>query len=497
MDQKFPFKQFLKINLKVPEKSETNTISVDSVNKSTKTEIKEIGQEIIKHIKTLVSQTQYNTYFKNNFIMTNITEKNIEFSVSTIFIQTMLQGHYMSHIEESVKNILGKKYNILLNVNKFNINNKNDNNFTMDLMPTLDDLTMKAESKYLAHVNQESKSDVIDLHKTFDRFIVGPSNNMAFATANAVANNPGKTGKYPSLYIYSQSGLGKTHLLHAIANSITEKHPNLITCLITARDFIKEMVDAIKDNNQPEFQKKYTEKIDVLMMDDIHELKNKQVTQNELFHIFNKLYHHGKQLIFTSDKTPKEINGIEERIKTRFQWGLVIDIQKPDLETRIAILKKRAYELDLYLNDEILNFIGCTIKTNIRELEGALIKLTAYSDIKKIEIDIDMAKELLAIQTDNETTEITIETIARATSHYFKIPLVDLKSKSRSKELAYARHIAIYLTQKITGTTLQEIGKFYGGRDHTSIIHAVRKIKTQVKTDFELSKNLTAIEQNL
>ena len=375
----------------------------------------------------------------------------------------------------------------------------NDSNeqkgINLDLIPTKEDLLSKVESKYINHMQPDQSGILIDPNKTFENFIIGPSNNIACATAKAVANNPGKSGKYPSLYFYSDSGLGKTHLLHSVANTINNHHPSLIVCLITARDFMNEMIHSIQNNNISRFRKKYSEKIDVLMIDDIHELKDKQGTQNEFFHIFNELHDKGKQLIFTSDKPPKEIAGIEERIKTRLQWGLVIDIQRPDLETKIAILKKKAYELDLYCTDDVITLIASSIKSSIRELEGSLIKLSAFSDVMKMDIDEDIVREQLNLRSqDKKVTDL--DDIAKAVSQYFKIPLADLKSKARSKDITKVRHIAMFLSRKVIKATQQEVGFFYGGRDHTSVIHAVNKINQQIKKDSYLANTILEI-QNL
>src|SRR5690606_5475179 len=265
-------------------------------------------------------------------------------------------------------------------------------------------------------------------------------NNLAYATAKAVGENPGKSGKYPCLYLFSDSGLGKTHLLHAIANSILEHTPSSRINLLSARDFMREMISAYQQKNVEEFRRKYTEKTDVLMIDDIHELKDKEGTQNEFFHVFNELHNKGKQLIFTSDKSHKEITGIEERVITRLQWGLVLDIQRPDLETRIAILKSKATELDLFLHDDVINVMANSIKSSIRELEGGLIKLQAYSEVMNQEIDIELARELLALNSNQDSPAITIESIAKATAAFYKVSFADLKSKSRAKETAHARH---------------------------------------------------------
>jgi chromosomal replication initiator protein len=346
-------------------------------------------------------------------------------------------------------------------------------------------------------MNPSKNGILIDIDKTFENFIIGPTNNMAQAAAKAVAQTPGKNGKYPSLYIHSNSGLGKTHLLHAVANEINERYSDLNICLITARDFMDEMIELMKKNKINEFVKKYTEKIDVLMIDDIHELKNKEGTQDQFFHVFNEMHNKGKQLIFTSDKRPKEIDGISERIKTRLQWGLVVDIQPPDLETRIAILRRKMESIDLYVTEDVLTLIASKIKTNIRELEGSLVKLKAVSELMNVEIEIDLVKDQLMFNTDNDDKEITIEHITKSVSQYFKIPLVDLKSKSRNKDITKARHIAMYLSRMVANSKQQEIGEYFGGRDHTSVIHAVEKIKERIKIENTLAKDINSIESNL
>ena len=439
-------------------------------NKTIPLAVPDIGDEELQAIKEVLGNKQ----FEIRILVNN--QQLSENSKTTNFINSLERVN-----EESL-------------INKKTVK---QNTFTLDLNPTKEDLITSVESKYINHMEQSYDKSNIDPSKTFTNFIVGHSNQLAVASAIAVARNPGKSGKYPSLYIHSNSGLGKTHLLNAVANGINEQFPHLRICLITARNFLKEMVEYIKDNNIEQFQKKYSEKVDVLMIDDIHELKDKKGTQDEFFHIFNELYNKGKQLIFTSDKAPSEINGIPERIKTRLQWGLVIDIQKPDIETRIAILKKKAYALDLFLSDDILTSIATSIKSNIRELEGSLIKLSAFSDVMKMDIDMEMVKDLLKLNDYQEAKVISLEDIAKITSTHYRIPVADLKSKARSKEITKARHIAMYLSRKIMHATQQEIGNYFGGRDHTSVIHGVNKITAQLKIDISLSKDIIQIESNL
>ncbi len=551
MTDKFPFEHFFQGGPKespTSKKDNNNNYLVDNFLKSetassTKkadlstskawntNELYFLNQEVLKVLKSYLNPEKFNALFQENLKLINITENQALFQVPSAFVREMIESQYKNQISESIRQTLGKEYEIIVKTeNSTQIKDKSLNSptanlsdflektpsksttqsnsckkagearFTLDLNlnQTKDDLISTVESQYIEHVQEFGNNSIsIDPYKTFDNFIVGPSNNLAFATAHAVAESPGKDGKYPCLYIYSDSGLGKTHLLHAVANGILKNYPEKAICLISAREFMKELINAFRDKKLSEFQKKYCENIDVLMIDDIHELKNKQSTQEEFFHIFNELHSRGKQLIFTSDKAPKEIDGIEERIITRLQWGLVIDIQKPDLETRIAILKKKALEIDLFVPDDVLNLIASSIKTSIRELEGSLIKLSASADVMDMEIDIEMARELLKLTPSEEMHSITIENIAKSVSQYYKIPLADLKSKSRNKDIVKARHIAWYLSKKLIDATLKDIAKYYGGRDHSSVIHGINKITEQVKKDPSISKDLVYLENNI
>ncbi len=524
MAQDFPFDHFLKLNNKNTSQNsmdsfnnqfrDENSANLENLNSQAfqDEELSIINQEILNHLKTVVPELKFKTYFDNNLELKSINETIVHFEVKTAFIKKSVEL-YLEEITKALYNVLGTQYEVQIiskdqtdyQLGTSQINKSaqssgksfNDVKFTLDLTPTRDDLASKAHAQYIEHMNPNQSGIIIDRSKTFDNFIVGPTNNMAQAASKAVAQNPGKNGKYPSLYIHSNSGLGKTHLLHSVANEINEKHPGLTICLITARDFMDEMITLMKNNRINEFVKKYTEKVDVLMIDDIHELKNKEGTQDQFFHVFNEMHNKGKQLIFTSDKRPKEIDGISERIKTRLQWGLVVDIQPPDLETRIAILRRKMEGLDLYVTEDVLTLIASRIKTNIRELEGSLVRLKAVSELMNVEIEIDLVREQLMLPNSESEKAITIEHVAKATAQYFRIPLADLKSKGRSQDITKARHIAMYLARKIANAKQQEIGSFFGGRDHSSVIHAVSTIAEKVKLDSALSKDINSIESNL
>lgn len=537
MSDQFPFEHFLSNesgfnplnisnkNNELEEKNNTNTVQfapqaqTDAFDQS---ELKAIESEVLAYLKEALTPQKYDTYFENTFYLAKIEGTLITFAVTTQFIKNIINNSYLQYISEAINNTLGKQFSVNIEVKASNTESmsSNKNNilnslktttgyevasgksakevkFSLDLNQSSDEKIKSAESKYIDHVLPKENYIQVDPTKTFDNFIVGPENNMANATALSVAKNPGKSGKYPSLYIHSSPGLGKTHLLHAVANEIQNKHPQLVICLITAREFLKEMINSIRERNIEEFQRKYLERIDVLMIDDIHELKNKEGTQNEFFHIFNELHNKGKQLIFTSDKPPKDIDGIEERVRSRLSWGLVVDIGSPNLETRIAILKRKAFELDLFLQDEVYTLIASNITANIRELEGSLIKLQAYADLMNVDLEIEQVRDLLGIESKEEAKVITLDTLARAVSQHYKIPLADIKSKARGQHITTARHVGMYLSRKILNATQKEIGTFYGGRDHTSVIHAVNKVTSQLRTDLNLSRDLFAIENNL
>ena len=517
------FKHFFPIGNQAQNTNSTVEPIIDlkqnAINRDSADELTTINHEVLNHLKTIVPELKFKTYFENSLDLISLENGEAQFNVRTAFIKKNAES-YGQDIAQALYNVLGTQYQIVihskeskeiketsqnnfLNLESF-LNNEplkiktpGQNKFSLDLTPTREDIKSKADAEYIEHMNPNKTGIRVDPTKTFDNFVVGPTNNMAQATAKAVAAMPGKAGKYPSLYIHSNSGLGKTHLLHAVANEIAEKHPEYNICLITTRDFMEEMIGLLKINKINDFFKKYTERVDVLMIDDIHELKNKEGTQDQFFHVFNEMHNKGKQLIFTSDKNPKEITGISERIKSRLQWGLVVDIQPPDLETRIAILRRKMETLDIFINEEVLTIIASRIKTNIRELEGSLVRLKAVSELMNSEIEIDLVKEHLMLPNGENEKEITIESVAKATALYYRIPLADLKSKVRNQDITKARHVAMYLARKVVNAKQQEIGIYFGGRDHSSVIHAVTTITEKVKVDSSLSKDINAIESNL
>lgn len=332
----------------------------------------------------------------------------------------------------------------------------------------------------------------------FDTFVVGSNNKFAHSACLAVAESPGDA--YNPLYIYGGAGLGKTHLMHSIGHFILQNNPKAKILYVTSEKFTNELIDAIRNKNNistTEFREKYRNN-DVLLIDDIQFIIGKESTQEEFFHTFNALYEAKKQIIISSDKPPKEIETLEERLRSRFEWGLTVDIQSPDYETRMAILRKKE-ELEGYnIDNEVIKYIATHVKSNIRELEGALTKIVALSKLNKREITTELAEEALKdLISPGGAREITPELIIQVVSDHFGITPADISSKKRNKEIVYPRQIAMYLCRTMTGTPLQGIGKYLGDRDHTTIIHGAEKITADMEKNESLRNTIEVLKKKL
>lgn len=333
---------------------------------------------------------------------------------------------------------------------------------------------------------------------TFDTFVVGNNNRFAQSASLAVAESPGEA--YNPLYIYGGPGLGKTHLMHSIGNFILEQNPNARVLYVTSEEFTNEVIESIRTGNataMTKLREKYRT-VDVLMIDDVQFIIGKESTQEEFFHTFNVLHASGKQIILTSDKPPKEMETLEERIRSRFEWGLMADIGLPDYETRMAILRRKVETDQMDLSDDILNYIANNIKSNIRELEGALNKLLAYSNLVKTEITMDIAmKELQNIITPDKPREITPQLIIEVVSEHFQISLDQMISKTRSNDIVRPRQIAMYLCKNMTDTPLDSIGALLGGRDHSTIIHGIKKISEEYDSNENVRNMIETIKKKI
>jgi chromosomal replication initiator protein len=360
-----------------------------------------------------------------------------------------------------------------------------------------------ASGKVMSQQNA-STSPPLSERYTFDLFVIGKSNELAAAAAHAVSQAPGKV--YNPLFIYGDTGLGKTHLMQAVAHETLQRNPNTRVTYVGTEQFMNELISSIMDRTAPEFRRRYRE-TDLLLIDDVHFLKGrKETTQEEFFHTFNALYEAGRQIVLTSDRPPSEIAGLEARLISRFQWGMVADISLPDFEHRVAILKQKAQldRLELTIPDDVIHFIAEHVRSNVRELEGSIIKLLAYASLKHKDITVDVAREALrdklrAIEgLESEAAgSLNIFTIQQAVAKEWGVTVDGLRSKTRTKTLTTPRQIAMYLTRELLSTQLVEIGNAFGGRDHSTVIHSLEKVQDTITHDSDLRTRINRLRNNL
>ena len=329
---------------------------------------------------------------------------------------------------------------------------------------------------------------------TFDSFVVGNSNQFAQAACQAVAELPSRA--YNPLFIYGGVGLGKTHLLHAVGHQIARLYPHLRLLYLSSERFTNDLINAIRYDRTAEFRAKYRT-IDLLLIDDIQFISGKERTQEEFFHTFNDLYEARKQIVVSSDAAPKEIPDLEERLRSRFEWGLIADIQPPDFETRVAILKKKAEIERVRLPDDVAYLIAGRIKANIREIEGSLTRMIAFCSLSGRDMSVELAQEVLADLWGEEERVITMEHIQRKVAEFFGIKLSDMRAKNRTKSVAFPRQIAMYLSRQLTHASLSDVGRAFGGKDHTTVIHAVSKLQALIQEDPKLKQTIDTLTQGI
>jgi len=463
--------------------------------------------DIYDGIAEVIGEDKYNHYFKGQFCVQKIENETIFCTTINAFSKTLIEDHYFNILEDIIHTNYGDNFKLQIDVlnentpktdiaketaakpNEYNVrNSRNVKDFRFSINQT-------APTETITKKKTLSYGDKIELDKTFNNFIVGPSNQMAFSCAKTVAASPGEV--YPTLYIHSASGLGKSHLAHAIANQLRTIHVHKSICFITARNFMNELVKSIQEKRIDQFRNRYLEKVDILIIEDIQDLKNKVGTQNELLHIFNQFYAQKKQLVFTADVPPNEITGVDEKVQSRLGWGLVVDIKPAEFETRIEIVKDKALKNDIYFPEEVTLLIAQTFKKNIREIESALIRLSAYASIFNTGIDTKIAKEQLNIDETKIGSNLKIEDIAGIVADHFSKSVEDLCSQSRKKDTVTARHISMHLAYQLLEITFSEIGAFFGGRDHSSVTHALNKVKQLSKKDPRFHHQLAQIEGKL
>lgn len=364
-------------------------------------------------------------------------------------------------------------------------------------MPLFDSPTVDDElgPDTLTPIPVEGEDDPLVPKYSFENFVVGPSNRFAHAAALAIAEQPG--GHYNPLFIYGGAGLGKTHLLQAIAQHCADLNPRLEVCYLTSEEFFNGFIDGIRRKRMDEFKARYRS-VDMLLLDDVQFLEGKEQILEEFFHTFNSLYEAGKQLVFSSDRPPKSLSSLEDRIRSRFEWGLTTDIQPPDVETRLAILRKNAAFAPVVVPEAVLDFMANRVVDNIRELEGALTRVTAYAALTHQPIDLEMAEDVLQdLGPAHNTMPISPGRILAAASESFGVSISDLESPSRKQPLARARQVAMYICRELTDLSLPKIGSLFGGRDHTTVLHGVNNVARLMKEDQQLFDRVTALLQSL
>src|ERR1041385_5334424 len=340
----------------------------------------------------------------------------------------------------------------------------------------------------------EISSTVLNPKFTFESFVVGACNQFAHAAAKSVATNPSHS--YNPLFLYGGVGMGKTHLMHAIGRELINRFGTMKIIYTSSERFMNEMIACIRTDRMPQFHQRYRE-ADVLLVDDIQMLGNKERTQEEFFHTFNQLHDHQKQIVISSDAPPKDIPGLVERLRSRFEWGLQADIQPPDLETKMAILDKKAEAEGIKLPDDVRSFMASKTKSNVRELEGALVKLIAYTSLTGTPVNLQMAQQVLKHLVHVQDRRVSIDSIQKAVAERFSIKQSQLKEKSNTKKLVYPRQIAMYLVKELTDASLPEIGRAFGGKHHTTVLHSIHKIEHSRHTDLELNRMLHSLMDSL
>ncbi|ADU28293.1 chromosomal replication initiator protein DnaA [Evansella cellulosilytica] len=447
--------------------------------------LNDLWDQALKKIEEKVSKPSFDTWFKFT------KADSIDQSTNTItviapneFARDWLENRYFAIITETLNELTGAELEARF------ILPKEDKNDDIELLEKV-----KSPSKAPVTTNDEKPKHMLNPKYTFDTFVIGSGNRFAHAASLAVAEAPAKA--YNPLFIYGGVGLGKTHLMHAIGHYVIDHKPNAKVVYLSSEKFTNEFINSIRDNKAVNFRNKYRN-VDVLLIDDIQFLAGKEQTQEEFFHTFNALHEERKQIVISSDRPPKEIPTLEDRLRSRFEWGLITDITPPDLETRIAILRKKAKAENLDIPNEVMLYIANQIDTNIRELEGALIRVVAYSSLINQDMNADLAAVALKdIIPNAKPKTITIKDIQKTVAETFQIRVEELKAKKRTKNVAYPRQIAMYLSRELTDNSLPKIGTEFGGRDHTTVIHAHEKITKLFSTDSDLQKQIQEIKDQL
>ena len=435
-------------------------------------EVKGLWEESIRLIRDEIPGVSFNTWIEP-LRPVSLDRNVLLLEAPTEFVLGIIKSRYRDLIRNAVKMVSNRALDI--------------------------ELAVKSDEAPVAKSAEEGEapawSSILNPKYTFETYVKGTGNQLAHAASLAVAEAPALA--YNPLFIYGGVGLGKTHLMHAIGHYILTQNPNAKVLYTSSEKFTNELINAIKDDRNEEFRAKYRS-IDVLLIDDIQFIAGKERTQQEFFHTFNALYELNKQIVLTSDKPPKEIQTLEERLRSRFEWGLIADITAPDIETRIAILRKKSQMERYDIPNDVLGYIADNIDSNIRELEGALNRIIAYSSLTGSAISLDLARECLKqIISGIATANVSPESILKIVSRYYDVSPDQMLSQKRSRDIAFPRQVAMYLCRDLTGMSLPRIGQFFGGRDHTTVMHACEKIQEELEHSSELKRATAEMKRNI
>ena len=461
-----------------------------------------VWNNCLRVIKDSIGDQSYKTWFEP-IIPLRLYNNVLTIQVPSQFFYEWLEEHYVTLLRKAIDKELGpesrleysiiidkgndtnKPYTINIPTSRNSNNSYNNNNTPKDLKSPFE----------LREINGKKFDAFLNQSYNFDNFIEGDCNRLARSAGFAVANKPGVTSFNP-LMIYGGVGLGKTHLIQAIGNRILQSAPQKYVLYVSSENFVNQFIEALKNNNIEDFRNYYL-KIDVLIIDDIQFLSGKEKTQEIFFHIFNHLHQSGKQIIMTSDCPPRDLKGLQERLLSRFKWGLTADLQQPDFETRIAIIQRKMQADGIDIPDKVIEYLAYSVDTNVRELEGVLISLIAHASLNRKEIDLELAKQTLKNIVHNIDTEVGIDYIQKSVAEYFDVTLDSLKAKTRKKEIVMARQVAMYFAKEYTNFSLKSIGYHFGGRDHSTVIHAVQSVNDLIDTDRKFKASVEELEKRL
>jgi chromosomal replication initiator protein len=442
-----------------------------------------IWDQVLTRIESKVGSHSFHTWFKPTEMLAD-DGRRVSVRVPNLLFTEWLPKHYSVVLAEALRDV-GRPNTELVFIPE-----------DVKAPPAIAAVVPPEPAPMLEEVLGQPSTTAVGLNPryTFDTFIVGPSNQFADAACRAVAEAPSRS--YNPLFIYGGVGLGKTHLMHAIGQYVLQHHRDFKLTYISSERFMNEMINAVRYDRILDFRERYRS-VDVLLVDDIQFVSGKEGTQNEFFHTFNALHDAQKQIVISSDRPPHEIPALEERLRSRFEWGLIADIQPPDIETRVAILKKKAETEVIPLPDSVAMYIASRIKSNIRELEGSLIRLIAYASLTGRGLTLELAQDVLRNVLDHDERAITIEQIQKFVAEYYQLKLADLKSRNNSKSVAMPRQVAMYLCKALTQASLPEIGRSFGGKHHSTVIHSIKKVEDLRKKDPEFNGLMTTLQESI